>query len=671
MAPQTTTVVLLAILVAASLPAFASAGVPTPGEFVVGFHELPEQARAGEYGGERVTRVDEALGFAVVQVRNAEAFELRARHDPNVRYVQTEQYASVEATANDQYFANQYGLAKINAPTAWDVTRGSTAIVVAVVDTGVDAAHPDLAGALLPGYDFQYNDGTPQDDCGHGTGVTGVVAARVNNGVGVAGTAQVTVMPLKAMGMQADGKCYGPFSAVASSIRYAADNGARVISMSLGALGTYDAATNDAINYAYSKGVLLVASAGNNGPCTNCVSWPAAHPSVIAVSATDSANAQAYFSSAGPDVEVAAPGKSIYTTMRNGLYGPMSGTSLAAPFVSGGLALAISAQPTVSHTELRARLAATALDLGAAGKDDVYGAGLMQLPGLVGSAPAPAPAPNAAPTASFTASVSGMTVSVDANASSDSDGRIVDWRWSWGDGIAFSTTCAWAGHTYAASGTYTITLTVTDDKGATASTTRTVTLSAPNVAPDARFTLSVADLVVSTDARGSSDPDGSIASYAWAWGDGTTGSGATASHAYAGSGTYTVTLTVTDDRGAQSTSSASVTVNAPAPAPAPVKKMHVDGLDGLAKRTGKTQSLTWTASIADASGVALDGATVTATVGGTSYTAVSSGGVATFRLSVPRTTGVTYTLCVGDVSLTGWTYDASANTASCRSLTTA
>ena len=680
MADLRTTFVLLALATTAFVPALAAAhDAPEPGDFVVGFHALPDEARAGAYGNERVERVDDVLNFAVVHAADARGFQERAAHDPNVRYVQREQYATGDATPNDPYYAQQFAWARVNAPAAWDLTTGSTGVTVAVVDTGVERTHSDLAGSrLLPGYDFMNGDSDPSDDCGHGTGVAGVIGASTNNGLGVAGAAQVNVMPLKALGMNPDGKCYGPFSAVASSIRYAVDHGARVVSMSLGCVGCYDQATNDAIEYAWSKGALLVGSAGNNGPCTNCVSWPAAQPRVIAVACTDSGNAQCYFSSTGPEVEIAAPGKSIYTTIRGNAYGAMSGTSLSAPHVSGALGLALSVNPTMTNVDLRSKLASTAKDLGNAGRDETYGNGLLDVGALVAAAKASggAPAPNQAPAASFTASASGLTANVDASASTDADGSIASYQWTWGDGLGYNSgTCATAGHAYAAAGTYTVTLTVTDNAGATSTATRTVTVSAPNQAPVASFTTSSADLSVTVDAGASYDPDGSVATYAWTYGDGATGAGRTGAHAYAAAGTYTVTLKVTDNAGATTTATRSVTVTAPAAAqPAPAD--HVGDLTGSVKKSGNGERLTWSVLIVDASGRALSGATVQATVtlpsgATTTLTATtSSTGVATFRVDAGKAAGQTYTLCVSNVLLSGWTYDAGANVVTCRSVTT-
>lgn len=168
---------------------------------------------------------------------------------------------------------------------------------------------------------------------------------------------------------------------------------------------------------------------------------------------------------------------------------------------------------------------------------------------------------NRSPSASFTASTSGLTASTDASASSDPDGTITSYAWDFGDGA--KATGRTASHAYTTAGAYTIALTVTDDQGATATTTRQITVSSPNRAPTASFTQATSGLSVSTDGSASSDPDGTVASYAWAFGDGATAAGRTATHAYGAGGTYTVTLTVTDDRGATGTATKQVTVSAP------------------------------------------------------------------------------------------------------------
>jgi PKD repeat protein len=175
---------------------------------------------------------------------------------------------------------------------------------------------------------------------------------------------------------------------------------------------------------------------------------------------------------------------------------------------------------------------------------------------------APAPPANVAPTASFTSQVAGLSAAVDASASTDPDGSVAAFAWDFGDGATAAGRTA--DHAYASAGTFTVTLTVTDDAGATGSSTGTVTVApVPNAAPAASFTTATDGLTVAVDGKASTDPDGTVASWAWEFGDGAKATGSTASHAYATGGTYTVTLVVTDDRGATATRTSTVTVTAP------------------------------------------------------------------------------------------------------------
>jgi PKD repeat protein len=193
---------------------------------------------------------------------------------------------------------------------------------------------------------------------------------------------------------------------------------------------------------------------------------------------------------------------------------------------------------------------------------------------------------NAAPTASFTATATDLGVAVDATASNDSDGTVVSYAWNFGDGTTGSG--ATASHTYASAGTYTVTLTVTDNQGGTGESTQQVSVVAPNQLPTAAFGSTESQLTASFDASGSSDPDGSIASYAWDFGDGQSGDGVTTSHTYTSTGTYTVTLTVTDDRGGQATSSAQVSVAAPNQPPTAAFTDTVTGLSVTFDGSGST-----------------------------------------------------------------------------------
>jgi subtilisin family serine protease len=237
-------------------------------------------------------------------------------------------------TPNDAVWPYQSGFRKIGLPEAWELTHGSANIVVAVIDTGVNPAQPDLAGAVLPGHDFLNGDGDAADDEGHGTAVAGVIAARGNNSEGVAGVCWLCkILPVKVLG--ADGT--GNTSTVAAGVVWAADRGAQVINLSLGGPGTA-AALDDAVAYARAKGAIVVAAAGNSGVTTPF--FPAAVPGVLAVAGTDDADRLQSWSNRGPWVTVAAPGCNPAPIPQG--YGLFCGTSSAAPVVAGLAALGLA-----------------------------------------------------------------------------------------------------------------------------------------------------------------------------------------------------------------------------------------------------------------------------------------------------------------------------------------
>jgi len=293
---------------------------------------------------------------------------------PGILYAEPNYTAWMTDTIpNDPGWRNQYGLLAIHAPQGWDLSTGSSAVTIAILDTGVDLDHVDLASKIVPGFDFVNSDNDPQDDNGHGTHVAGIAAAASNNGIGVAGVAWgAHIMPVKVLNASGNGS----YADVAAGIVWAADNGAQVINLSLGG-SMPSSVLEDAVDYAYGKGVTLVAAAGNSG--SNSVLYPARYPHVIAVAATDSSNNRASFSNFGPEIDVAAPGVAIYSTIIGDKYAYLSGTSMAAPFVSGLAAILMGIPANASPDEITHEIETTALDLGIPGRDDYYGYGLIQM----------------------------------------------------------------------------------------------------------------------------------------------------------------------------------------------------------------------------------------------------------------------------------------------------
>ena len=294
--------------------------------------------------------------------------------NPNIDFIELDGEAQILA---DEV---PWGITRINATTAHSKGIKGTGIKVAVLDTGIDYTHPDLKANYIGGYDFVNKDNDPMDDHSHGTHVAGTVVA-ASNGIGLLGAApQAKIYAVKV----ADKSGYCSYSNIIAGINWAVNNNANVITMSLG--GTSSSSTlQSACDSAYSKGVVLVGAAGNSG---GSVIYPAAYSSVIAVSAIDSNNKITTWSCYGSQVEFAAPGVSIKSTMPKGLYGTKSGTSMATPHVAGAVALLMSTNVACTSydtnkngkwdpAEVRSRLQKTAIDLGSKGKDNYYGYGLV------------------------------------------------------------------------------------------------------------------------------------------------------------------------------------------------------------------------------------------------------------------------------------------------------
>jgi thermitase len=278
---------------------------------------------------------------------------------------------AADTIPNDPSWGIQYGPVNIRAPQGWDLATGSAAVTIAIVDTGADYGHPDLAGKLLGGYDFVNNDANPQDDNGHGTHVAGIAAASSNNAIGVAGVSWgARIMPVKVLNAAGG----GTFANTAAGVVWAIDHGAQVINLSLGGTGP-SAILEDAINYARSQGAVVVAAAGNSG--SNFVLYPARYPNVIAVARTNSANGWDG-SNYGPEIDLSAPGTSIYSTIIGG-YDYKSGSSMSTGFVSGLVAILMSIPGNASPDGIEFQMESTALDIEFTGWDEYTGAGLIQM----------------------------------------------------------------------------------------------------------------------------------------------------------------------------------------------------------------------------------------------------------------------------------------------------
>ncbi|MGC1954341.1 MAG: S8 family serine peptidase, partial [Gammaproteobacteria bacterium] len=270
---------------------------------------------------------------------------------------------------NDPLYPLQWGLIRIEVPAAWGVTLGQGNVLVAVLDSGIDPAHPELRGALTAGWDFSADDNDPFDEQGHGTAMAGIIAAAMNNEQGIAGVAPgIRLMSVRVL----DGAGRGSYAEVMSGLIYAADQGARVINMSFGGYGE-SRALSLALAYAHQKGALLIGAAGNEG--INARVFPAADPLVIGVASTDSNNERSEASNWGMHVLLAAPGERVPTLLPNEQYALVTGTSAAAAQVTGIAALAFSINPALLNVQCAQLLIDSAENLGPPGWDERFGFG--------------------------------------------------------------------------------------------------------------------------------------------------------------------------------------------------------------------------------------------------------------------------------------------------------
>jgi serine protease len=521
--------------------------------------------------------------------------------DDAVDYAEPNYIAHAVMVPNDPYYRYQWHLDNdvyggIQMEDAWDIQTGAPSVIVAVIDTGVAYEDyregwkryyqaPDLAGtSFVAGYDFVNNDAHPNDDHAHGTHVTGTLAQTTTNNLGVAGVAfNARIMPVKVL----DESGSGYYSWIENGIYYATDQGAQVISLSLGG-GAHSESLENAVKYAYENGVTVIAAAGNDASST--ISYPAAYDdSVIAVGATRYDETLAYYSNYGSSLDLVAPGGDLTMDQNGDGYGDgvlqntfnpntrrtndfgywfFQGTSMATPHVSGVAALLIANgnadadnDGKTTPDEVRAVLQETAEDNGNPGRDTTYGWGLVDAHAALQWTAMRNNPPVADANGPYSGD-EGSPVTFDGSGASDPDGNALTYAWDFGDrttGTGVNPT-----HTYRADGSYRVTLTVNDGKVDSDPDTTTATIN--DVDPLAAFSYSPSNPTAESPVQFTDESTTYDGITAWSWdffGDETEDSAAQdPEHTYNSDGEYTVSLTIEEADGDKATATQIITVSA-------------------------------------------------------------------------------------------------------------
>ncbi|WP_158683983.1 S8 family serine peptidase [Pseudoalteromonas sp. T1lg10] len=534
------------------------------------------------------------------------AKQFKSRKDIEFIEVDQKRYLMAESTP--------YGISMVQADQVSDALTGN--MKVCIMDTGYDLGHEDLPTTGVTGDDGydNYNSGNwYEDGHGHGTHVSGTIAALGGNGTGVVGVNPSGNLSLHMVKVFNSNGQWAYGSDLVAAVDQCMAAGAKVISMSLGGSGS-SSAEQAAFDNAHANGLLSIAAAGNDG--NSSMSYPASYDSVMSVAAVDSNGNKANFSQYNSQVEIAAPGVAVNSTLPNNSYAAWSGTSMATPHVAGVAALVWSHYPSCSNDQVRTAMALSAEDRGSAGRDNNYGWGIVKAKAMfdlfadgcdVGNLPEP-PEPedlvNGVPVENL-AGASGdafeykMAVPSGASnlvfdmsgGSGDADLYVkfgskptassYDCRpYSSGNNESCSFTSPQTGNYYVMVLGYSsfsgVSLVGNYDGGGT-----------PNTPPTSEFSYSCTDLSCDFDASLSSDSDGSISSYSWDFGDGSTASGQATSHNYSADGSYNVTLTVTDNDGASDSSTQVVTVTGGATSDITLQA------SGYASRGTRYVDLTW------------------------------------------------------------------------------
>ncbi|MHB8647759.1 MAG: S8 family serine peptidase [Thermomicrobiales bacterium] len=393
--------------------------------FKAGVSAAEKAAVHSAIGPASVESVSDTVAYVDTTGASLDAVIQSYRADPRVRYAEPDYLVSALDLPNDQYFGDQYGMTKIQAPGAWTVTHGSGNVRVAILDCGIYEAHPDLAGKIVARHDFTGSASGTDDRCDHGTHVAGIASAETNNATGVAGLGYDTQL---LNGKVLDDSGSGYDSQIADGIRWAADNGAKVINMSLGAYGSCSQTFQDAIDYAWSKNVVIIAAAGNGGGALSM--QPADCTHVIAVASTDANDARSGFSNYGGWIALAAPGSAIFSTVNPNLpqnngnaYAYLSGTSMAAPHVAGLAALLWSTSWGTNAQAVTQRMESTADQIAGTGTNWQYG----RINAMAAVSPDTTP-PTATTLAPETAVVGGPALTLAINGTNFRPGATVLWN---------------------------------------------------------------------------------------------------------------------------------------------------------------------------------------------------------------------------------------------------
>ena len=300
------------------------------GNWVIHYDPNTPESEKVEYvdriGATIIERIDK---LEIWVVDPPDGFGMNFSFDSDVELVEQDFFVSVyfDIPPSDPDYDRQWALPHIQAETAWKEMDDLKPVTVAVIDTGVCMSHEDLQDRVLDnGYDFVDDDDVPEDVFGHGCSVAGIIAANIDNGIGIAGFApNAAILPVRVLGPSGSGS----MADVAAGIVYAADEGADIINLSLGSM-VGSQVTKDAVDYAVNNGVTVIASAGNSGG--SAPGFPARYENVAAVGAIDPNGARSSFSNKGGDIW--APGRDVHTTYLENGYKALNGTSFSAPYVS-------------------------------------------------------------------------------------------------------------------------------------------------------------------------------------------------------------------------------------------------------------------------------------------------------------------------------------------------